>query len=62
MTKHSKIVGGKTPKDWQEEMKGVPCYRPAPPFYDFCNRAGNPARGQNCEECTEAHCLRDYIE
>jgi len=47
---------------WLEEMKDVPCYRPCPPFYDFCNNMNNPFPGFNCDRCFEEHDLMDCIE
>jgi hypothetical protein len=52
----------KSIEEYRKEMESVPCYTPAPPFYDFCNRVGHPAEGHDCDKCLEQHGLADAIE
>lgn len=47
---------------WLVKMLPYPCYRPAPPFYDFCQSIDHPAEGLNCDECFAKNDLWDAIE
>lgn len=45
-----------------EEGKYPKCYKPCPPFYDFCNHAFNINDDLKCSECLKEFGFKDYIE
>ncbi len=51
-----------TADEWEREMEGMPCYRPAPPFFDYCLNMGQSVKRYDCDRCSDKHKLRDYIE
>jgi len=56
------MQSGKTRKQWLKQMAKYPCYKPAPPFYDFCRNMDMPVKRYDCNKCVEENKLCDCIE
>jgi len=51
MTMQEKYVNGEFPE----------CFKPCPPFYDFCNHMGSKGE-KECAECINKNNFCDYLE
>lgn len=47
---------------WMTKMADRSCYKPAPPFYDYCQNIKPEGKSKKCDECVEERGIVDYIE